>query len=331
MSAAPGPTTRKGATPGSDECAGASGFRCVLDHQPGYLATPVVTDGGRPTNSLMVNPGCRFSWLDGTPVEVAEFAPVLGNEGDWMVWVPSAIGWNPYCLGSVYRELLANARPGAPPPRRLSQTQARVLFQAGILVSEGQEPRRCRKFASLLAKSARSFLENRYVSIAELLHPYQMDALRKYYRHLVRCGGMYLGDGQTSLRYVAHNEPVSRFFHRQLTAAISAIAGEAVKPSYTYVVSYQGGCELEKHVDREQCEYTISLLVDYPPEREHESPWPLCIESPAGIVTITQRIGDALLFRGRELPHFRPRLPDGYTSTSMLLHYVPQDFTGMLD
>ncbi len=321
----------RGSPRGYATSADAGIFCCVLDHQPGYLATAAIEDDGCPANSLVTNPSCRFSWVDGTPEAVAEFVPLFCDDGDPMVWVPSVIGWNPYCLGSVYRELLSNLQPGAPPPSRLPQTQARILIQAGILVSHGQVPRWSRNVASKFAQSGRIFRKNRYISIAGLVHPFQMDALRKYYRRLVRRGGMYMGDGQTLSRYVAHNEPVSRFFQHQLTPAISELAGEPLKPSYTYVVSYQGGSALEKHVDREQCEYTISLLVDYPPESKHDSCWPLCIETPAGVVTVTQTIGDALLFRGRELPHFRPKLHDGYTSTSMLLHYVTQDFVGTLD
>ncbi len=188
-----------------------------------------------------------------------------------------------------------------------------------------------KRFRMAMMEPARSFRRHGYVNVRGLIHPFHLDALRKYYRRLIRCGGMSLGDGQTSSRYVRHNEPVSRFFHHQLTRTINEIVGEAVKPAYTYVVSYQGGSELEKHVDREQCEFSVSLLIDYPPERERDSPWPLCIESGTGTVAVTQIIGDALLFCGRELPHFRPMLPESCTSTSILLHYVREDFAGTLD
>jgi len=36
----------------------------------------------------------------------------------------------------------------------------------------------------------------------------------------------------------------------------------------------------------------------------------------------TQGIGDALLFRGRYLSHWRDQLPEGYTSSSILFHFV---------
>jgi hypothetical protein len=41
-----------------------------------------------------------------------------------------------------------------------------------------------------------------------------------------------------------------------------------------------------------------------------------------GAISLTQGIGEALLFRGRYLTHWRDRLPEGYTSSSILFHYV---------
>jgi hypothetical protein len=42
----------------------------------------------------------------------------------------------------------------------------------------------------------------------------------------------------------------------------------------------------------------------------------------AGPQAFTQDIGDALLFRGRYLTHWRDRLPEGYTSSSILFHFI---------
>jgi hypothetical protein len=38
-----------------------------------------------------------------------------------------------------------------------------------------------------------------------------------------------------------------------------------------------------------------------------------------------------LLYRGRELPHFRDVLPAGHSSTSIFFHYVREGFAGTLD
>ncbi len=167
--------------------------------------------------------------------------------------------------------------------------------------------------------------------MGQLIHPFHVSALRRYYRHQLRRGKLRLGDHQSPRRYVAHNDPVACFFHYQLAAAVTAFAGEPVKPSYVYLASYQPGAILKKHTDREQCEFSVTLCLDYSPEPRDATPWPLHLHKKSGMVNVFQAIGDALLYRGRELQHSRDALPEGHTSTSIFFHYVREDFTGSLD
>jgi hypothetical protein len=148
---------------------------------------------------------------------------------------------------------------------------------------------------------------------------------------MIRRGMVYLGDNQSSRRYVAHNESVARFFHHQLAKVVSAVAGEPVKPSYVYLASYLSGAELKKHTDREQCEFSVTLSLDFSPEPVRETPWPIRLDTLRGTVTVHQALGDGLVYRGTRVPHYRDTLPEGRTSTSIFFHYVPLDFTGPLN
>jgi hypothetical protein len=140
-----------------------------------------------------------------------------------------------------------------------------------------------------------------------------------------------LGDRQSARRYIAHNEPVAKFFHHQLTSTLSRIAGRALKPSYAYLATHLSGAELQKHTDREQCDYSITLCLDYSPEPKLATPWPICLQTSRGMVKVYQTLGDGLAYRGTQLPHFRTPLPDGQTSTSIFFHYVTAEFAGPLD
>src|SRR6202041_3132230 len=133
------------------------------------------------------------------------------------------------------------------------------------------------------------------------------------------------------LRYISYNDLVAGFFHQQLTAAVSAFAGEPLKASYVYLASYQAGAILEKHTDREQCDFSLSLCLDYSPEPPNATPWPLHLHKKSGKVTVFQAIGDALLYRGCQIPHSRDPLPPGQTSTSIFFHFVREDFRGSLE
>ncbi len=135
-----------------------------------------------------------------------------------------------------------------------------------------------------------------------------------------------LGDGQAPGRCIAHDEPVARFFHRQLTQTVSDATATLIDPSYSYVTLYQPGADLPPHTDREQCEYTLSLSFDSTPEPEAQVPWPLALMTAEGALGVWQFLGDGLLFRGRYLSHWRSRIPDGHTASSILFHYVDLGF-----
>ncbi len=150
-----------------------------------------------------------------------------------------------------------------------------------------------------------------YAPLGGLIHPFHIAALRRYYRYLIRTGKIHLGDGQSPRRYVAYNEPVARFFHHHIAATLSAVAGEPLKPSYVYLASYLSGAELKKHTDREQCEFSVTLCLDFSPEPALATPWPIRLDTPTGTVTVYQTLGDGLAYRGTRLPHYRERLGEG--------------------
>jgi hypothetical protein len=163
-----------------------------------------------------------------------------------------------------------------------------------------------------------------------LLHPAHVGALCRYYEALIDTGEWVLGDEQVRLRHGWHNELVSRYFHYQLTEVVSRAAGEWVRPSYTYVSGYRPGAVLKPHVDRKQCVFTLSLLIEQRAEPTREF-WPLWFQTSRGNVSVTQVGGDGVLFRGTDLPHWRDRPPPGHASTSLIFHYVPRGFVGVID
>ncbi len=315
-----------------------SRFSCLLDEQPTHLVPErfAVTDTATPTIGapLIVNPRCRFSRDGELHPEVARFpwlTECFALNAD-IVWItdPATEGVLPFWLGAEFSNLLADGQPGETAPQDLPPLARTILVNAGVLIDSDHVSRRRREWNEIVVHCRQRFQKG-YVPLGGLIHPYHLAALRRYYRYLIRNGSLRLGDGQAPRRYVAHNEMVARFFHQQLTSVVTAIVGERVKPSYVYLGSYLGGEKLEKHTDREQCEFSISLCLDFSPEPAGETGWPLYLDTKAGKLTVHQAIGDGLLYRGRELAHYRDPLPQGNTSTSVFFHYVREDFSGSLD
>jgi hypothetical protein len=205
------------------------------------------------------------------------------------------------------------------------------LAVAGIVTPENHAECRLAEWAEVVSKANAGFQRKGYAPLGNLIHPFNVGALRRYYRDAIRRGAISLGDVQSPRRYAAHDESVARFFHHQIAKAIGAVVGEAIKPSYVYLASYLSGADLKKHIDREQCEFSVTLCLDFSPEPELATSWPIRLNTPEGKVTVYQALGDGLVYRGTKVPHYRHVLAEGHTSTSIFFHYVPANFSGELE
>ncbi len=214
----------------------------------------------------------------------------------------------PFWLGSGLEAVVRGLRPNEPVSSTVPEDARCLLLGAGILAPPNYAALRLKEWEEVVEKSAKLFRQKGYAPLSNLIHPFHIAALRRYCRYLIRTGAIQLGDGQSPRRYVAYNEPVARFFHHQIAATLSAVAGEAVKPSYVYLASYLAGAELKKHTDREQCEFSVTLCLDFSPEPTLETSWPLHLDTSAGSVTAYQALGDGLAYRGTRLPHRRDPL-----------------------
>ncbi len=139
---------------------------------------------------------------------------------------------------------------------------------------------------------------------------------------------------EASDRFHIHNDAASRVLQAALLPAVRSAVGRPVNPSYTMASLYQGGALLRRHTDRVQCEYTLSLLIDYAPDPgAGPAPWPirLHLAGEPALKDCTLALGDGFLFRGREIPHERPPLALDHRCWVLLLHYVNEDFEGDLD
>jgi hypothetical protein len=317
-------------------------FSCWVEEQPGLLVPARWlrpwdrTQFEKSSQELKLewNPRCFLCALGETPTvlnHIEEWQDGFSLGRHWTAWVQAAEAGQcrPFWLeDDLARRLLlaqSNSRTGI-----LSTQECQSLRRARILIVPLDESKEHAAWEARIAQNRLRFQKYGYTAVDGLLHPFHVGELRRYFRRMIRRGRINLGDFQSSRRYVAHNEPVTRFFHLQLTETVAQLVGEPVRSSYVYFASYQGGAKLKRHTDREQCEFSVTFCLDYAPEPPGATPWPLRLETERGHVTVHQALGDALLYKGRELPHSRERLPDGHTSTSIFFHYVRADFKGSL-
>ncbi len=312
-------------------------FHCLLDELPLHLI-PQCSSGrqnskGDAAQELFLNPECVILPAGEVPEKLQFHRELLDGfylQGT-VAWVPAARGAiDLFWLGPRLEDGISRLRAGES-ALSLPVDVRLLLAEASILTPANHAELRAAEWSEMASRGALAFRERNYVPLGNLIHPFNLAALRRYYRYAIRRGAIRLGDEQSRRRYVAHNEPVACYFHHQITNAVSAIVGEAVKPSYVYLASYLSGAELKKHTDRQQCEFSVTLCLDFSPEPELATSWPLRLDTSEGRVTVYQALGDGLVYRGTRVPHYRDALAEGYTSTSIFFHYVRADFSGSLD
>lgn len=314
-------------------------FYCLLDELPLHLIPQRVLRSLRLQEErhqpLYLNPDCIVCAGGQLPDELASRRELLSGfalQGT-MAWVrsPATGTLLPFWLGPQLEGVVGGLRPNELVPASVPDSARYLLAAADILVCEDGTSQRNRQREEMVGKASPLFREKGYAPLGDLIHPFHIAALRRYYRYLIRTGAIRLGDGQSPRRYVAYNEPAARFFHQDIASTLSAVAGEALQPSYVYMASYLSGAELKKHTDREQCEFSVTLCLDFSPEPILETPWPIRLDTGTSTVTVYQALGDGLAYRGTRLPHYRGHLGEGQTSTSIFFHYVGADFAGSLD
>jgi hypothetical protein len=312
---------------GSDEVSALVEYLCLL-------AAPADTAGyPERTADVVLNPSLVLARdLAAPPGEIdpAIFAQRWSQRYP-IAWVtdPRSGAWYPYHLDPQLHGQLQRLAAGGSIDT-LDDPTVRLLIAAQILVPRARDDVR----AAIMAHARESYRLNAYAVVPEVIPPLHLQALGRYYRELIREGYVPFGDPQVPRRYYAHSEQVMRYFHAQLTSMYEAVLGTSIKPSYCYLGSYLPGAELKRHIDREQCEFTASMQIDFAPSETERSGWKLYLEqnvAPRETFAVNLARGDTVIYRGRELAHYRDALPDGRSSTSFFLHYVHRNFAGSLE
>ena len=108
-----------------------------------------------------------------------------------------------------------------------------------------------------------------------------------------------------------------------LSSDIERYLGIDLIPSYSYLRVYKRGDVLYKHKDKNSCEFSVTLTLN----REFEEDiWPIYLETNDGAmiyppVKIELDVGDGLIYKGAEHPHWRDEF-EGSRLAQVFLHYV---------
>jgi hypothetical protein len=167
---------------------------------------------------------------------------------------------------------------------------------------------------------AKVFEQDGYVVIKQFIPRIMCEYIAKNVRVLEANSRLSFGDAQVEKAFSGGSPAVTETLLDLMTPVLSQTLDCELYPTYSYLRIYVKGAELGKHTDRQSCEISATLPIEY------ESPgiWPLCIEVDGNPRKVELEPGDALIYKGIQIPHWRDAF-DGERQVQIFLHYVKKD------
>jgi hypothetical protein len=154
-----------------------------------------------------------------------------------------------------------------------------------------------------MADAHGGFQRDRYAVVRGMVGDSLCSFLYKYVVKLAASGRLSTTADDVPNTPHGYADPLMEALLEALRPSIEALNGEPLQPTYSYFRVYKRGDVLAKHTDRPSCEVSLSLMLG----RSDETPWPLWIEVGGKPLAVSLEPGDALLYKGIEIPHWRER------------------------
>lgn len=122
----------------------------------------------------------------------------------------------------------------------------------------------------------------------------------------------------TAIGYYA--DPLAEVLLKKATSFVSETVGEKVVPTYSFFRVYTSGEQLARHTDRESCEVSVTINIALMGEKNK-----IYMHAPNGEeASFLLSPGDAVVYKGCEVEHWREPLKEGQLVVQFMLHYVKE-------
>ena len=164
--------------------------------------------------------------------------------------------------------------------------------------------------------TAEEFSRQKYFVAKGLLDPLLVQFLASYYGYTLSKGRSHFRRDGTSLN--GYGEACADTALYATREKIEAITGLELVPGFSFVRLYKHGEKLRRHIDRGANEINVTIQISA------DTDWPLGVEVDGKDIIVHQNCGDALIYRGLEIPHWRDKY-DGQRHLQLILAYVIKD------
>jgi hypothetical protein len=166
------------------------------------------------------------------------------------------------------------------------------------------------------------FAANKYIHRVGLLDAETCVQLTEALKALVE-KKLTAKDPQCPLSEAVHGAEVFDSLLVKLLPRFEVASGKRLLPTYSYARLYARGDELKIHTDRQSCEISATVTLGF-----EGDVWPIYMGDDMGksnAFEICMGVGDAVLYRGIEKPHWREIYTEGKWQAQVFLHYVDVD------
>lgn len=164
------------------------------------------------------------------------------------------------------------------------------------------------------------FEQDGYVVIKQFIPRIMCDYIAKNIKVLESNSRLSFGDTQVEKAFSGGSPAVTETLLDLMTPVLSNTLNCELYPTYSYLRIYLNGAVLAKHVDRFSCEVSATIPIEY----EGPGIWPLCVQIGSNVKKIELEPGDALIYKGIQIPHWREAFA-GRRQVQVFLHYVKKD------
>lgn len=168
--------------------------------------------------------------------------------------------------------------------------------------------------------SIQEFKDNGYVYLKNVLDEQSCKNLTEYLKNLVK-QQKTINDEQCPKSQAVHGAEKFDKLLETLTPYFEEKSGLKLYPTYSYARFYnQQGEELKNHRDRPACEISVTITLGF-----DGNVWSIYMgnhEDKTDGAKIDMAIGDAVMYRGCDIWHWREPYIEGQWQAQVFLHYV---------
>lgn len=163
------------------------------------------------------------------------------------------------------------------------------------------------------------FKKSGYTVVKKLINQDEITRLYEYTLKNIERGN--LKDGQVNGTPAFYQDPEMSLLQQKVLPKIEDATGIKLFTTFCYHRIYRTGAVLKAHKDRGACEISVSLNLG-----QKGAPWDLwLLDFDENTRNIAFEPGDAVIYRGSKLTHWRGKLTDADYVSQVFFHFVDQN------